>query len=82
MNTNFHLLKLCAFDFAQNALKAAMSNPRSACGPVEGFVWPGLGFLCNITSLDNLKFANFDAGGPQCHFITSVPRAGGFPYVH
>jgi len=20
--------------------KAAMSNPRSACSPVEGFVWP------------------------------------------
>jgi len=27
------------------------------------------------------KFDVFDAGGPQCHFITSVPRAKRFPYV-
>jgi len=24
----------------------------------------------------------FYVGDPQCHFITSVPRARRFPYVH
>jgi len=37
-------------------VKAAMSNPRAACGPVEGFVGTGLGFCCSTSSLhtDNL----------------------------
>ena len=70
-----------------------MSNPRplAECGPVERFVRPSSGFRCGISSLyilttcpyfDNLKFDIFDAGGPQYHFITSVLRAGRFPYVH
>jgi len=57
-----------------------MSNPRAACGPVEGFVRPGLVFAvvkisCILTTcpcFDNLEFDIFDTGGPQCHFITSV----------
>jgi len=28
-----------------------MSNRRAASDPVEGFVWPSLGFHCNITSV-------------------------------
>jgi len=28
-----------------------MSNPRPACGPVEGFVRPSLGFRCNKSIL-------------------------------
>jgi len=27
--------------------KPAMSNPWPACSPVEGFVWPSLGFCCS-----------------------------------
>ena len=61
-----------------------MSNVRAACGPVEGFVRPGLGFRCSesilrilttCSYLDNLEFDIFVAGGLQCHFITSVPIA-------
>jgi len=35
-----------------------MSNPRTACCPVEGFVQPNLGFRCNNSSIltDNLPF--------------------------
>jgi len=52
-------------------------------GTVEGFVRPNR--FCRISSryilttssyFDNLKFDIFDAGGPDCHFITSVLRAG------
>jgi len=65
----------------------AVSNQRPACGPVEGLVRTSLGFRCSMSSLhtdicpyfDNLKFDIFDAGGPQCHFITSVLRAGRLP---
>jgi len=54
----------------------AMSNPRAACGPVEGFVRPSLGFRCsksildidNLSFFDNLEFDIFDSGDPQCHF--------------
>ena len=28
--------------------------------------------LTTCPCFDNLEFDNFDAGGPQCHFITSV----------
>jgi len=37
--------------------RPAMSNPRDACGPVEGFVWLSLGFCCSMSSLhtDNLS---------------------------
>jgi len=63
--------------------KEAMSNPQAACTPVEGFVWPSLGFHCsksildidNLSFFDNLEFDIFDAGGPQCHFITSFTIA-------
>jgi len=57
-----------------------MSIPRTSCGPVEGLVWPSLGFHCSESILhidhlflfDNLELDIFDVGGPQCHFITSV----------
>jgi len=37
--------------------RPAMSNPRPACGPVEGFVRPSLGFGCSrsIPHTDNLS---------------------------
>jgi len=63
----------------------AMSNWWTACGPVEGFVRPSLGFLCSkhiLYSLlttcpyfDIFEFHIYDAGGPQCHFITSATIA-------
>jgi len=61
----------------------AMSNPRSACGPVGSFVRPSLGFRCSKRSyilttcsyFDNLEFDIFDASGSQCHTITSVTIA-------
>jgi len=54
----------------------AMSNPRPACGLVEGFVRPSLGFLSsksildidNLSFFDNLEFDIFDSCGTQCHF--------------
>ena len=60
-----------------------MSNPRAACGPVEGFVRPSLGFaavkvsyvLTTCPYFDNLEFDILDAGGLQIHFITSVATA-------
>ena len=63
--------------------RSAMSNPRPACGPAEGFVRPSLVFAvvkmsCILTTcpcFNNLEFDIFDAGGPQCHFITSVTIA-------
>jgi len=47
-----------------------MSSPRAACGPVEGFVRPSLGFRCSKISyilttcpyFDNVDFDIFDAG--------------------
>jgi len=58
--------------------KAAMSNPRAACGPVEGFVRPSLGFRCSkishaLTTCPHnyLEFTIFYASGLQWHFITS-----------
>ena len=40
-------------------------------------------YVQSAAYIDNdLKFDIFDAGGPRGHFITSVPRAGRFPYVH
>jgi len=50
-------------------------------GLVEGFVRPSLVFAivsCILTTcpcFSNLEFDIFDAGGPQCHFITSVTIA-------
>ena len=38
--------------------------------------------LTTCPYFDNLKFDIFVAGGPQCHFVTSVLHAGRFPYVH
>jgi len=38
---------------------AAMSNPRSACGPVEGFVRPSLGFHCSKSTLDTDSLSFF-----------------------
>jgi len=61
------------------------SGPRAAYGPFEGFVRPSLGFRCIKSILhtdtcpcfDNFELDFFDAGGPQCHFITSVTTAVG-----
>jgi len=64
-----------------------MSNPRAACGPVEGFVRPSLVFavvkvsyiLRSCSCFDNLEFDLFEASGLQCHFITSVTVAYRIP---
>jgi len=67
-----------------NNIRAAMSNLRAACGPVEGFVRPSLGFRCRKSVLyilttcpyfHDLEFNIFDAGGLQCHFITTAAIA-------
>jgi len=54
-------------------------GPWAACGSIEGFVRPTSGFRSSKSFLyttcpyfDNLEFDMFDAGGLQCHFITSV----------
>ena len=60
-----------------------MSNPWPACGLVEGFVRPSLGFRCcknvlpteTCPCFDNSEFDIFDTGGLQCHFISSVTIA-------
>jgi len=36
---------------ARSGSEPAMSNPWAACGPVEGFVWPSLGFCCSKSIL-------------------------------
>jgi len=49
-------------------------GPWAACGSVEGFLRPSLGFTCNESILhltssfyfDNLEFDIFDAGSLQC----------------
>jgi len=61
------------------ASRTAMSNPGASCGPVDCFVRPSLGFCCSKVSyvlttcpyFDNLEFDISDAGGPQCHILTS-----------
>jgi len=65
-----------------------MSNPRAACGPVKGFVWPGLVYavvkvsyvLTICPCFDNLEYHIFDTGGLACHFITSVTIAVRFAH--
>ena len=60
-----------------------MSKPWAACGPVEGFVRPILGFHCNRSNytlttcpyFDNLYFDIFDVGCAQCNFIMFVTIA-------
>jgi len=53
-----------------------MSNPRAACGPVYVFAAVKVAYiLTTCACFDNLEFDIFDAGGPQCHFITSVTIA-------
>jgi len=56
-------------------LKSSYVQQAGRMRPVEGF-------RCNKSILhttcpyfDNLEFDLFDAGGPQCHFITSVTIA-------
>jgi len=71
------------FDCFGQDLRPAMSNPRAACGPDEGFVRCSVGFRCSKSILntcpyfDNLEFDIFVAGGPQCHFNMFVTIAGG-----
>ena len=68
-----------------------MSNPCLA-GRMwlsRSFVRPSLGFRCSKSILlyipttcphfNNLEFDIFDAGGHQCHFITSVTIAVRIP---
>jgi len=58
-------------------------GPRASCGPVDCFVRLGLGFCCSKVSyvlttcpcFDNVELDIFDAGGPQCHIVTSVTIA-------
>jgi len=53
-----------------------MSNPRAACGLLQAFIVVEVSYtLTNCPYFDNLEFDIFDAGGPQCHFITSVTTA-------
>jgi len=60
--------------------RTVMSNLRAGCSPVEGFVWPSFGFHYSKSILysdkspyfDNLECDSFDAGGLQCHIVTSV----------
>jgi len=56
------------------------SQSRAACGPVQGFVRPSLGFRCSKIILqlttylffDSLDIDIFDADGLQYHFVTSA----------
>jgi len=50
-------VKIVKYELTLLFTRAAMSNPRAACGPVEGFVWPSLGFRCskNILHTDNVS---------------------------
>jgi len=53
--------------------KTAMSNQRAASGPILVFAVAKVS--CKLTTspyFDNREFVIFGAGGPQCHFITSV----------
>jgi len=70
-----------------------MSNLQPACGPVEVSFGPVYVIfavvkvsyiLTTCPYFDNLEFDIFDAGGPQCHFITSFTMAvrfGRFQYI-
>jgi len=65
--------------FKNTGSRAAMSDPRPACGSVEGFGRTSLVFavvkhpeqLTTCPYFDNLEFDVFVAGGPQCHYIMS-----------
>jgi len=66
-------------------LRKAMSNcdPKASCGPVEVFAVAYVACIqttCRYS--DDLKIDSFVAGGPRCHFSTSVLHVGKFPYVH
>jgi len=52
---NVIYIGLC-FCALQRQTRPAMSNPRAACGPLEGFVRPSLGCRCSKSILysDNL----------------------------
>ena len=46
------------------------------CGPVQASAVAKASYILTACpSFDNLEFEIFDAGGPQCHFITSVTIA-------
>jgi len=72
--------------YARRRPRPAMTNPRPTgrmrpswkvlCGPVEVFaVVEVLYILTTCPDFDDLEFDIFVAGGPQCHFITSVTIA-------
>ena len=46
------------------------------CSPVWVFAVVKVSYIVTTCpNFDNLEFDIFDAGGPQCHFIISVPLA-------
>jgi len=57
-------------------------GPRAAskvlCGPAKVLAVVKVSYIYILTTcpyFDNLEFDIFDAGGPQCHFITSITIA-------
>jgi len=59
-------------------VRPAMSNTR----PSRRICVTQFSFSLQYPHFDNLGIDIIDAGGPQCHIITSVLRAGRYPYVH
>jgi len=51
--------------------KTAMSSPGAACGQVEVFAVVKASYILT-TCFFLIELDIFDAGGPQCHLITSV----------
>jgi len=52
------------------------AHSKVLCGPVQVFAVVKISYiLTTCPYFDNLKFDMFGAGGPQCHFITSVTTA-------
>ena len=79
----FYITKKLLNVTATLANSAPSKTAMSTRDPVEGFGRPSRLFAvvkvsCILTTcpcLNNLEFDIFDAGGPQCHFITSVTIA-------
>ena len=53
-----------------------MAQSKVLCGSVEASAIVKVSYiLTSSPNIDNRKFDIFDAGGFQCHFITSVTTA-------
>jgi len=53
-----------------------MYNPRAACGSVQVYAVAKDSYaLTTCPCYDNIELDLFDAGGPYCHFITSITIA-------